>query len=107
MSEKLDGVRCYWSGAALYSRNGVKINAPQEWVDNLPKIALDGELWTGRDDFHKAVTITIHRPHGMEDWKDVKFMIFDAPLVPGGFEERIKFVSQFITSLNPYVKLIQ
>ncbi len=44
MSEKLDGVRCYWSGSVLYTRNGVKINAPKEWVETLPTIALDGEL---------------------------------------------------------------
>lgn len=67
---------------------------------------MDGELWTGRDDFHRAVTITIHRPHGIEDWKDVKFMIFDAPLVPGGFEERIKVARKFIALDNPYLKLI-
>ncbi len=32
MSEKLDGVRCYWNGNTLYSRNGVKIRAPIEWL---------------------------------------------------------------------------
>ncbi len=36
MSEKLDGVRCYWSGSVLFSRNGVKINAPKEWTNHLP-----------------------------------------------------------------------
>lgn len=90
MSEKLDGVRCYWNGTTLFSRNGVKIRAPQEWKDRMPPIALDGELWTGRDDFHKCVSITIHREHGMEHWKDVKYMIFDAPLVPGTFADRLK-----------------
>lgn len=51
MSEKLDGVRCYWNGSVMYTRNGNKIYAPREWVANLPKIALDGELWSGRDSF--------------------------------------------------------
>ena len=89
MSEKLDGVRCYWNGSILYTRNGVKIRAPAEWTDKLPKIALDGELWTGRDDFHNAVSIVCHREHGIEDWKKINYMIFDAPLVPGTFEERL------------------
>ena len=69
MSEKLDGVRCYWNGSTLYTRNGIKIRVPAEWTDKLPKIALDGELWTGRDDFHSAVTIVCHKEHGYEDWK--------------------------------------
>lgn len=51
MSEKMDGVRCYWSGTCLYTRTGKLIFAPKEWKDQLPKLALDGELWSGRDDF--------------------------------------------------------
>lgn len=94
MSEKLDGVRCFWSGSQLYTRNGVKIKAPKEWIAKLPKIALDGEMWTGRDEFHKCVTITIHREHDWEDWKAVKYMVFDAPMVKGTFAERIKFAKE-------------
>lgn len=51
MSEKLDGIRCYWNGSCMYSRVGNIINAPKEWKEKLPKIALDGELWSSRDDF--------------------------------------------------------
>lgn len=50
-SEKLDGVRCYWNGRNLYTRNGNKTYAPEAWKDQLPKVALDGELWSGRDQF--------------------------------------------------------
>lgn len=108
MSEKLDGVRCFWNGTTLFSRNGVKIRAPKEWVDMMPAIALDGELWTGRDDFHKAVTITIHREHGMDEWKDVKYMVFDAPMVPGTFQERIAVAKKAIDEKpNKTVQLIK
>ena len=51
MSEKLDGVRCYWNGSCMYTRTGNPFYAPDEWKAKLPKIALDGELWTNRDDF--------------------------------------------------------
>lgn len=51
MSEKLDGVRCYWNGKTMYTRNGNPFYAPKWWVAKLPEIALDGELWTERDDF--------------------------------------------------------
>ena len=57
MSEKLDGVRCYWSGKAMYTRNGNPFFAPDWWQKKLPEIALDGELWTNRDDFQKIVSI--------------------------------------------------
>lgn len=52
MSEKLDGVRCFWNGSTMYSRNGNKFFPPKWFKDALPKdLALDGELWTKRDDF--------------------------------------------------------
>ena len=57
MSEKLDGVRCYWNGTTMYTRNGNAFYAPDDWKAKLPKIALDGELWTNRDDFQKIVSI--------------------------------------------------
>ena len=52
MSEKLDGVRCYWDGEKMYTRNGNEFYPPDYFKDALPKdVCLDGELWTGRDDF--------------------------------------------------------
>jgi DNA ligase 1 len=52
MSEKLDGVRCYWDGKNLYSRNGNKFYPPAYFKAALPKdFHLDGELWTKRNDF--------------------------------------------------------
>ena len=51
MSEKLDGVRCYWNGKDMYTRTGKPFYAPKSFTDRLPKMALDGELWTDRDDF--------------------------------------------------------
>jgi len=52
MSEKLDGIRCYWDGENMYTRNGNLFYPPQWFYDLLPKnITLDGELWTERDDF--------------------------------------------------------
>lgn len=52
MSEKLDGVRCYWDGINMFTRNGKDFNPPQWFKDLLPKnLALDGELFIKRDDF--------------------------------------------------------
>ena len=47
-SEKLDGVRAVEDGRVLRIRSGNVINAPQWFIDELPKVPLDGELWLGR-----------------------------------------------------------
>lgn len=58
MSEKLDGVRAYWTGSNFYSRAGNLFYAPQYFKDAMPKdFPLDGELWTARDDFQNCVSI--------------------------------------------------
>ena len=49
-SEKLDGIRCIWTGEHLLTRQGKKFNFVPEWfLGKLPKgLPLDGELWCGR-----------------------------------------------------------
>ena len=93
MSEKLDGVRSYWNGKTLFSRNGHKFFPPQWFKDALPTdLALDEELFTKRDDFQNAVGIVKKQKHDQaseEKWKEIKFMVFDAPLLKSKFEDRL------------------
>jgi DNA ligase-1 len=56
MSEKLDGVRCFWTGTAMYSRNGNRFYPPKFFVQNWPKSQLDGELFIGRGQFSKTIS---------------------------------------------------
>jgi DNA ligase-1 len=65
----------------MFTRNGNKIFAPQEWRDKLPTIALDGELWSSRDNFQSIVSTVRKNEPEPDKWKEIKFMIFDAPLV--------------------------
>jgi DNA ligase 1 len=52
ISEKLDGVRCFWDGSEMWTRTGKPFYPPRWFKDLLPKdLGLDGELWTKRDDF--------------------------------------------------------
>ncbi|SPO39866.1 related to DNA ligase [Pseudozyma flocculosa] len=49
---QLDGVRAFWDGQRLFSRQNLEWNAPTWWKDQLPKdLALDGELWMRRGEF--------------------------------------------------------
>lgn len=103
MSEKLDGQRCFWDGGitrgipksnvpwanmdkddrykfvqvstGLWSRYGNIIHAPNWWLDRLPKIPLDGELYIDRKSRQKLRSIVSkHRP-GV-GWTTVKFYAF-------------------------------
>lgn len=89
MSEKLDGVRCYWNGSTMYTRNGNVFYPPDWFKKQLPTdICLDGELWTERADFQKIVSIVRKQDKG-EGWKNINFMIFDAPKLKAPFKKRL------------------
>src|SRR4051794_15555261 len=57
LSEKLDGVRAFWDGKQFWSRLGNPFHAPDWFVAGLPDAPLDGELWLGRKQFQRAVSI--------------------------------------------------
>jgi DNA ligase-1 len=87
MSEKLDGVRAYWDGEAFVSRLGNRFFAPAWFIADLPADTLDGELWVARKKFQKAISIVRSGDAG-EDWREVSYVVFDAPNARGTFEER-------------------
>ena len=108
MSEKLDGVRCYWDGTAMYTRTGKPFYPPDFFKDVLPKdVCLDGELWTGRDEFQRVVSI-VRRQDKNDDWNQVIYMVFDAPKIHEPFKKRIQMIKEIIDKVNsPYVKLVE
>lgn len=79
MSEKLDGVRAYWSGSRFYSRNGNAFPAPSWFTADLPDTPLDGELWAGRGQFSYAVSVAKSRSADPKRWARMTFAVFDAP----------------------------
>ena len=107
LSEKLDGMRAFWDGGisrgipkkdvpwanntkdsryqippiatGLWSRYGNVIHAPDMWLDRLPDIPLDGELWIGRESRQRLMSIVKQLiPNGL-DWGDVSYYVFDSP----------------------------
>lgn len=122
MSEKLDGIRAYWTGEVLLSKNGNKIYAPLWFTKDFPPFELDGELWTKRADFENVQNIVLDTNPSFK-WSEITYNIFEVPNSSGNFEQRlnklrdwldknpnknIKIIPQIIckdtTHLNSYLK---
>lgn len=97
MSEKLDGVRAYWDGEGFWSRLGNRFHAPDWFVAGLPSEPLDGELWIGRKQFQRTVSI-VRRQDKSDHWKQVRYVVFDAPKLDQGFEKRLQFVRECLAN---------
>ena len=98
MSEKLDGVRAYWDGKQFLSRQGNLYHAPDWFMAGLPATPLDGELWLGRKAFQRTVSI-VRRQDKSDHWREIPFLVFDAPAAGGGFEERAAFLRDCLASI--------
>jgi len=92
VSEKLDGMRGYWNGKQLLSRQGNKIHAPVWFTKGFPDTNIDGELWMSRNNFQGLISC-VRKKKANNCWKKVTFMMFDLPKHTGGFSERIKQMS--------------
>lgn len=105
MSEKLDGVRAYWDGTRFLSRLGNEFHAPDWFIEALPKdVILDGELWAGRKKFQRGVSIA-RRQDKSDDWKELTYVVFDAPGHAAPFEQRIEHARQLLESIaSPYAR---
>jgi DNA ligase-1 len=105
ISEKLDGVRAYWDGKQLLSRNGNVYHAPDWFIARLPNETLDGELWLARKSFQ--VTSGIVRRHDKSDeWKRITYRVFDAPKQVMPFEQRQKFLYELLHDGQQFVQIL-
>lgn len=100
MSEKLDGVRAYWDGKQFLSRQGNLFHAPAWFTAGLPEAPLDGELWIDRKKFQRTVSI-VRRQDKSDLWKELRFLVFDAPQAGGGFEDRLRFLKDALAREAP------
>ncbi len=104
VSEKLDGVRARWDGKQFISRGGIVFIAPAWFVQGFPDKPLDGELWMGRGHYQDVVS-AVRKQVPDDDWKAVKFMVFDLPTHGGTFTERVEAMRQLATT--PYLQVIE
>lgn len=107
VSEKLDGVRGYWDGKQLISRQGNPFLVPKWFTHDFPNQPLDGELWISREAFELVSGITRSHKKDESEWKKISFMIFDLPSSPETFSQRLKVMRQLVAkSSSPYLKMI-
>ena len=95
-SEKLDGVRAYWDGENLLSRQGKKLNAPLSFTKNFPKFALDGELYAKELKFEEIQASVMDKLPDEKAWSRLKFHIFDVPEASGGLLARLEVLAKFL-----------
>lgn len=108
VSEKLDGVRAYWDGKQLISRQGNVFNAPAWFVQHFPQQALDGELWIGRNQFEATISTVKKQTPVDAQWQRVKYMIFEFPNAKGTFTQRITAMQELVEHTNsPYLNVIE
>ncbi len=100
MSEKLDGVRAYWTGTMFLSRQGNQYLAPDWFCAGLPAEPLDGEFWIDRKKFQRTVGI-VRRQDKNDLWKEVRFRVFDAPEASDAFEKRMQTILRIIEKNRP------
>ena len=106
MSEKLDGVRAYWDGQKLISRNGTVFAVPDWFVADFPPFEIDGELWFKRSAFAEVVSIVNkHQPH--KGWNRLTYQIFEVPNQAGGLLQRLGVLEAYLQK-NPsrFIKVI-
>jgi DNA ligase-1 len=100
ISEKLDGVRAYWDGKQFQSRLGNVFHAPDWFLAGLPDEPLDGELWLARKAFQRTVSI-VRRQDKSDLWKEVRYVVFDAPGQDHPFERRLECVQALLKRAAP------
>ncbi|WP_104046773.1 DNA ligase [Vibrio jasicida] len=107
-SEKLDGIRAYWTGQHLVTRNGNRIYAPEWFTKLLPDYPLDGELWAGRGNFHLVQQTVLDKTPVEGAWRRIDFMVFDMPYSAGDYQKRYYNIQDLVFTIDaPHIKYVE
>lgn len=105
MSEKLDGVRGYWDGKQLYTRQQRLLSPPHYFIKDFPPFAIDGELFSQRNQFEQiSATVRSQKDKG---WENLALYVFDVPNAKGNLFERLAQLEQYLQQHpTPHIKII-
>jgi DNA ligase-1 len=107
VSEKLDGVRAYWDGRRVLSRNGNVYQAPGWFVADFPDVPLDGELWMARQRFAELSGAVRKQIPLDSEWREIRFHVFDLP-GPGPFHQRYGQLKVWVEKADSrYLELVE
>jgi len=82
------------------------LHVPEWFTRNFPSTSLDGELWTGKEQFSELVSI-VRRENANAGWEKVRYLIFDDPQIEVGFEKRLDFACRwFLEHPNQFVEVL-
>jgi DNA ligase 1 len=108
VSEKYDGARALWDGKSLRFRSGRTVNAPDWFVAQLTAEKLDGELWIGRGQFEKLSGVVRKNTPIDDEWREIKYMIFELPDATGTFTERYAAIQALVRRIDsPAIKAVE
>ena len=98
MSEKLDGVRCQWTGTKLFTRDGTELGVPEFFKREFPKSPLDGELFISRNRYNELISILSNKKRSEKDWVYLTFVVLDAPTLNAVFNQRLEALKRVISN---------
>jgi len=84
----------------LWSRYGNPVIAPDWWLNELPQIFLDGELFAGRGNFQTLRSI-VSRDVPDDRWRQVEFAVYGTPPTTKLFQQGEIKNSNFHSTISP------
>jgi len=108
VSEKFDGVRAYWTGDQLLSRQGLVLAAPASVLERLPpQQPLDGELWMGRGRFEACSAALRRSQPREEEWQQIQYLLFELPGGAGPFSTRLARLREIAAAVAvPFLRVV-
>lgn len=102
MSEKLDGVRGFWDGEKLYTRQEKELHPPHYFLKNFPPFPIDGELFIERNQFERLAGIV--KSQKDKGWQEVVLHVFDVPKAKGNLFKRLQVLKDYLKE-NPTIHI--
>lgn len=99
----MDGVRGYYSGSQLLSRQGKELRVPSNFTEGFPRIQLDGELWMGRGTYEILMGL-LNAEGNLDKWNQVGYYIFDLPSSSVPYEARLEELRRI--AFPPHVHIV-
>jgi len=102
ITEKCDGINCYWDGTTLYTSSFNKCNPYQEFLEDFPKQKLIGQL-VAKNGSTTCQQLRSLASTPCDKWLDLVFIVEDLHDEKLPFKERLKIMKEIKES--PYIQV--